>query len=134
MGGIWHAGAAITTVWEVTLREADGAAGPPWERALTGALDRLVVESELLAGNPLGDPTRRPLYVYRSPRVARGEADEVPALYLLQGYTGQLDTWLARKPFEPTIVERLEAMFGSAEYPDALVVFVDAWTSLGGSQ
>ena len=26
-----------------------------------GALDELVVESELLAGNPLGDPARRPL-------------------------------------------------------------------------
>ena len=29
-----------------------------------GTLDRLVVESELLADNPLGDPSRRPLYVY----------------------------------------------------------------------
>ena len=32
-----------------------------------GTLDRLVVESELLADNPLGDPARRPLYVYRPP-------------------------------------------------------------------
>src|SRR5437660_3465323 len=110
MGGIWHAGAAITTVWEVTLREADGAAGPPWERALQGALDRLVVESELLAGNPLGDPARRPLYVYRSPGVVSG-AREVPTIYVLQGYGGQLDAWLARKPFDPLIVERLEDLF-----------------------
>jgi hypothetical protein len=55
-------------------------------------------------------------------------------VYLLQGYGNQLDTWLARKSFEPTIVERLDAMFAAGEAGDAIVVFVDAWTSLGGSQ
>ena len=48
----------------MSLRERDGAAGAPWERPLHGTLDRLVVESELLAGNPLGDPAHRPLWVY----------------------------------------------------------------------
>ena len=33
--------------------------GAPWSRPLAGALDRLVVESDLLADNPLGDPVRR---------------------------------------------------------------------------
>jgi hypothetical protein len=95
-----------------------------------------VVESEALIGNPLGDPTRRPLYVYSSPGVAAGTATDVAAVYVLQGYSGQLDGWLARKPFEPTFPERLDEIF-SAEpdaCPDAVVVFVDAWTSLGGSQ
>jgi S-formylglutathione hydrolase FrmB len=58
----------------------------------------------------------------------------VPAIYVLQGYTGQLDAWLARKPFEPTVVERLDQMFAAGGSPEAVVVFVDAWTSLGGSQ
>ena len=43
----------------MSLREVTGPPGPPWDRRLAGSLDRLVVESELLAGNPLGDPTRR---------------------------------------------------------------------------
>ena len=47
----------------------DGAVGPPWSRPLSGTLDRLVVESDMLAGNPLGDPARRPLYVLRPPGV-----------------------------------------------------------------
>ena len=51
----------------MSLREVEGPAGAPWERPLHGTLDRLVVESELLADNPLGDPARRPLYVYRPP-------------------------------------------------------------------
>ena len=51
----------------MALREAEGSPGVPWERPLAGTLDRLVVESELLADNPLGDPRQRPLYVYRPP-------------------------------------------------------------------
>ena len=47
--------------------EKSMAAGRPWAASLRGALEQLVVESELLADNPLGDPARRPLYVYRSP-------------------------------------------------------------------
>ena len=43
--------------------------GRPWARPLGGVLDQLVVESDALAGNPLGDPARRPLYVYRPPGV-----------------------------------------------------------------
>jgi hypothetical protein len=47
----------------MALREAAGSPGAPWERPLRGTLDRLVVASELLAGNPLGDPATRPLWV-----------------------------------------------------------------------
>jgi S-formylglutathione hydrolase FrmB len=119
----------------VALHEVNGPAGAPWERPLTGALDELVVESELLAANPLGDPPRRPLYVYRSPGVLRDPAGkEVPAVYVIQGFTGQVDMWRARSAFEPTMVERLDAMFSAGECPDAIIVFVDAWTSRGGSQ
>lgn len=93
-----------------------------------------MVESEVLAGNPLGDPTRRPLYVYSSPGVAAGRSGRVSCVYVLQSFSGQLDGWLARKPFEPLFIERLDAMFAAGDCPEAVVVFADAWTSLGGSQ
>ncbi len=119
----------------MALRELDGSPRAPWARPLAGALDELVVESELLSGNPLGDPARRPLYVYRSPGVARADTGNgVPAVYVIQGFTGQVDMWLARSAFEPTMVERVDAMFAAGGCPDAIVVFVDAWTSRGGSQ
>jgi hypothetical protein len=118
----------------MSLEEVEGVAGAPWERPLAGALDRLVVHSELLEGNPLGDPARRPLYVYRSPGVEPESAQRVPSVYLIQGYSGQVDMWLGRAAFESTLVERLDEMFAAGECPDAVVVFVDAWTSLGGSQ
>jgi hypothetical protein len=40
----------------------------PWETELAGRLDRNVIISEFLNGNPLGDPYDRPLRVY-VPRV-----------------------------------------------------------------
>jgi S-formylglutathione hydrolase FrmB len=118
----------------MALREVEGPAGAPWDRPMHGTLDRLVVESELLADNPLGDPSRRPLYVYRPPGVELDHPRPLPVVYVIQGYTGQLDMWLTRAPFEPTMIERLDALFAGGECPDALVVFVDCWTSYGGSQ
>ncbi|MDQ6834590.1 MAG: alpha/beta hydrolase-fold protein [Actinomycetota bacterium] len=114
----------------MSLREVDGLPGPPWDRPLAGSLDRLVVQSELLEDNPLDDPSRRPLYVYRPP----GEGASLPSVYVIQGFTGQLDSWLGRSPFEPTFLERLDRMFASGECPPAVIVLVDAWTSRGGSQ
>jgi len=116
------------------IREVEGPAGAPWERPLHGTLDRLVVESEVLARNPLGDPAARPLYVYRPPGVELDHPKPLPSVYVIQGFTGQLDMWFARQPFEPTMIERLDAMFAGGGCPDAIVVFVDAWTSYGGSQ
>jgi hypothetical protein len=118
----------------MALHEVEGPAGAPWERPLHGTLDRLVVESELLAGNPLGDPARRPLYVYRPPGVEPDHPRALPSVYVIQGYTGQIDMWLSRTPLEPTMIERLDAMFAAGGCPDAIVVFVDCWTSYGGSQ
>ena len=118
----------------MAIRAVDALAGAPWQRPLAGALDMLVVESDALAGNPLGDPARRPLYVYRSPAVAAGRAGDVPAVYVIQGFTGQLDMWSSHSPFEPNAIERVDAMCAAGDCPDAIVVFVDAWTSLGGSQ
>ncbi len=120
----------------MTMKEVQGPAGYPWEKPLNGRLDKLVVESEILAGNPLDDPTRRPLYVYASPGVVEGRASDVAAIYIIQGFSAQLDAWLNRPAFDPTNIERFDGLWGGPESdcPDAVLVFVDAWTSVGGSQ
>ncbi len=114
----------------MTLREVPGPPGAPWSHDLQGTWHEHVVESEVLAGNPLGDPTRRPLYVYEPPGGAQG----LPSIYVIQGITGQLDMWLNRSAFEPTMLERVDALFARRDVPPSVVVFVDAWTSYGGSQ
>ena len=118
----------------MSLREVDGPPGAPWQRPMHGTLDQLLVESELLADNPLGDPEVRPLWVYRPPGVELDHPRPLPSVYVIQGYTGQLDMWTRREPFELTFIERLDAMFAAAECPSAIVVLADCWTSYGGSQ
>ena len=112
----------------------DAGLGPPWSRPLDGTLDRLVVESDLLADNPLGDSARRPLWVLRPPGVELDHPRPLPAIYVIQGFTGQLDMWGNRSFFEPSYIERIDALLASDECPDAVVVMVDCWTAYGGSQ
>jgi len=107
----------------------------PWTRDLAGRLEEHVLESDALRGNPLGDPNSRPLWVY----VPHGYDDDArrryPALYVIQGLTGQLDMWRNRSAFRPNPVELCDTLFaGDDAPPAAIVVWVDAWTSLGGSQ
>jgi S-formylglutathione hydrolase FrmB len=105
--------------------------GAPWSRELRGRFEHLVIDSEVLSANPLGDPARRPVYVYVP---AGAEGIRCPCIYVIQGMTGQLDMWLNRSAFEPTMLERVDKLFASGGAPPTVVVFVDAWTSYGGSQ
>jgi hypothetical protein len=117
-----------------SIEEGAGSLGAPWSRPLAGSFDRLVVESELLAGNPLGDPTRRPLWVVRPPGVEPGDEGELPTVYVIQGYFGQLDSWTNRNSFEPNFIERVDALLAGGDCPPGIVVLVDCWTAYGGSQ
>ena len=52
------------------------------------------------------------------PGVDRGRpASRARSVYVIQGFTGQVDMWLARAAFEPTIIERLDAMFAARRLP-----------------
>jgi hypothetical protein len=106
----------------------------PWSSPLVGRIEEHWIESRALAGNPLGDPSTRPLWVYLPPGYDADPARRVPSVYAIQGLTGQLDMWRNRAPFRPTYPEMVDALFARGEAPPCLVVFVDAWTSLGGSQ
>ena len=118
----------------MTLSVKEGSPGPPWDRRDAGTLEQLTVTSELLAGNPLGDPADRPLWVYLPEGVAVESGDRYPTVYVIQGFTGQLDMWLNRNWMEPNFPERLDVLFSDASVPRAIVVLVDAWTKFGGSQ
>ena len=107
---------------------------PPWGHRWAGRLDELVIDSEALTPNPLDDPHRRPVYVYLPPGYDDDPDRRYPSIYLLQGLTGQLDMWRNRKPFQPSTLEAVDDRFAADGAAPAIVVYVDAWTSLGGSQ
>ena len=106
----------------------------PWSGELAGTLNEHVISSELLRGNPLSDPHDRPLWVYTPPGYATDQGRRYPAVYVLQGFTGHLSMWRNRTPFEQPFPETADAVFAAGQAPPAIVVYVDAWTSYGGSQ
>jgi len=107
---------------------------PPFGHRWAGRVDELAVDSQALTGNVLGDPHRRPLYIYTPPGYDDDTDRRYPSVYLIQGLTGQLDMWKNRRAFQPTVLEAIDDWFAAHEATPAVVVFVDAWTSLGGSQ
>ncbi len=105
----------------------------PWARDLVGRYDEAWIDSDVLAGNPLGDPSRRPIWVYLPP--GYDDTDErYPSIYLIMGMTGQIDMWRNRTPFRPNVTELVDATFADPDVAPCVVVMVDCWTSLGGSQ
>lgn len=106
----------------------------PWGRELSGRLEELWIDSAALTGNPLGDPHRRPLLV-QTPAAYQADAHRrFPVIFVLQGLTNQVDMWRNRRAFQPTTPEAVDAVFAGDDAPPTIVVYVDAWTSLGGSQ
>lgn len=106
----------------------------PWRHLLAGTLREHVIDSQALTGNPLGDPHLRPLWVWTPPGYEDEEERRYPVIYRLQGFTEQIDMWTNRKAFRPNPVEAADAVLASGEVPPVILVYVDAWTSLGGSQ
>jgi hypothetical protein len=106
----------------------------PWSIELAGRFDEVVFESELLKDNPLGDPSHRPLWIYLPPGYDDDPTKRYPSVYMIQGFTGQLDMWRNRVPFRKNFPELTDELFARREAPPCIVVWVDCWTSLGGSQ
>jgi S-formylglutathione hydrolase FrmB len=89
----------------------------------------LSFESEALKGNPLGDPDVRPLYVWTPPSYDEDRARHYTSIYLLQGLTGRAPAWFNVAPFADSFPELVEGLG-----LEAILVLVDGFTALGGSQ
>ncbi|HEX6686717.1 MAG TPA: alpha/beta hydrolase-fold protein [Candidatus Limnocylindrales bacterium] len=106
----------------------------PWSADLAGRLEQQTIDSQLLRGNAPGDPHERPLWVYLPPGYDSSPEQRYPCVYVIQGYTGHVNMWFNRTSFRQPFPELADAMFAKGETPPAIVVYVDAWTSYGGSQ
>jgi hypothetical protein len=106
----------------------------PWSADLAGRIDERLITSELLRGNPLGDPYERPVFVYLPPGYDDDPERRYPAVYVIQGYTGNVAMWRNRSAYRLPFPESADAVFASGEAPPAIVVYVDAWSKYGGSQ
>lgn len=92
------------------------------------------ISSEALAGNPLGDPSERALAVYLPPGYDAGGSRRYPVLYLLHGYTGDVAALLSARPWETNAFQWIDRLIRERRMPPCLLVAVDGFTRLGGSQ
>ncbi|MGA8383794.1 MAG: alpha/beta hydrolase-fold protein [Candidatus Cybelea sp.] len=101
---------------------------------LDGTLKVDFVESEALAGNPLGDPSTRPVAVYLPPGYDPAGSHRYAALYVLHGYTGDVAAMVSSRPWETNVVQWADRLIASKRMPPVVLVLVDGFTRLGGSQ
>jgi S-formylglutathione hydrolase FrmB len=86
-------------------------------------------ESDALRGNPLADPHVRPLFVWTPPSYDDDPKRRFPSVYVIQGMTGIARAWFNVRPWATSYPDEIAQLA-----PDAVVVLVDAFTAVGGSQ
>jgi len=96
-----------------------------------GRIHDLVLESALLRGNLLGDPTQRAVPVYLP---AGHDGAGLPLLVDLVGFTAGGPAHLNWKNFGENLPERLDRLIGAGTLPPVVVAFPDCFTRLGGNQ
>ena len=99
----------------------------------TGTVAHVRHESEVLKGNPLGDPHVRDLFVYLPP--GYDESDErYPTVYCLTGFTGRGKMLLNDNPFTPNLAERMDRALASGKIRPMIAVLPNCFTYYGGAQ
>lgn len=100
--------------------------------AAPGTLHRLSLDSVLLRGNRLGDPTRRDVLVY-TPH-GYDPARRYPLMMDLVGYMGAGASHTNWRPFGLSLPERLDRLIEAGSVDPTVVVMPDCFTFLGGNQ
>lgn len=95
-------------------------------------IDRIT--SAALAGNALGDPSERPVVIYTPPGYDPQGSRRYPVLYVLHGYSGSAAALISARPWERNVVQWIDGLIHERRMPAALLVVVDGFTRLGGSQ
>ena len=99
----------------------------------TGRVEITRFESEVLRGNPLGDPHTRRVPVYLPPSYDASGARRYPVIFVLTGFTGRGRMLLNDNPWSPSLDDRMDALVAGGA-PEAILVMPDAFTRFGGSQ
>lgn len=88
--------------------------------------------SEVLRGNPLGDPLERDLHVYLPPGYV--ERRRYPKLLALAGFTGTGASLFNTDPLGEGLAPRLDRLIGAGLCPPVIVAAPDCFTRFGGNQ
>jgi S-formylglutathione hydrolase FrmB len=108
---------------------------PKWKEGRVVVLEHV---SEVLRGNPLGDPHVRKLALWLPPQydegATRGRGRRFPVLVDMVGFTGSGLSHIAWKNFGENLPERAARLVHEGRMAPAILVFPDCFTALGGNQ
>lgn len=90
-------------------------------------------DSEILKGNPLGDPSERTFPVYLPPSYDGG-SESYPVVFLLTGFTGFGMMFMNYSFMSENIEQRLDRLISEGVMKEMIVVMPDCITKYGGSQ
>src|SRR2546423_9398184 len=96
-----------------------------------GSVTRVIIESQALKSNMLGDPSARIVDVYVP---AGHDGHGLPLLVDLVGFTSSglsQTNWVG---FRENVPERLDRLIGEERMSPVVVAFPDCFTRLGGNQ
>ena len=98
-----------------------------------GTTVEIEIESEAVAGNLLGDPSKRTVAVYL-PEGYEESTDDYPLLVDIVGFTGSGLSHLGWKAFGESVPQRLDRLVAANRMGPVIAAFPDCFTSLGGNQ
>ncbi len=101
---------------------------------LRGSLEICTIRSEALAPGVLGDPTERFVGVYLPPEYDPYGSQRYATIYCLHGHASSLTRVLSAGPWERNLPQQADSAMVDGSLPRAILVFVDGFTRLGGSQ
>ena len=98
-----------------------------------GRVEIAWVESDVLRGNPAGDPHVRRVPIYLPPGYDADPKKRFPVVLVLTGFTGRGRMLLNDNPWSPSLDDRMDALIAAGS-PELILVMPDCFTRFGGSQ
>ncbi|MBI1799010.1 MAG: esterase [Candidatus Eisenbacteria bacterium] len=92
------------------------------------------IESQVLRGNPCGDPAVRRVPIYLPPSYDHAPTRRYPVVFVLAGFTGRGRVLLNDNPWAPALDDRLDALIANGGCDEMILVMPDCLTRYGGSQ
>ncbi len=89
------------------------------------------IDSEVLEGNPLGDPTERDIHVYLPPGY---KGQPLPVVYGVVGYTGSGGSLFNIDPLVEPLHQRMDRLIRTQRCGPMVIACPDCFTRVGGNQ
>jgi hypothetical protein len=91
------------------------------------------IDSKVLRGNPLGDPTKRAVHIYLPPGYSRSTGP-LPVAYGIVGYTGTGASLLNVDPLGEDLKARMDRLIRTRRCGPMILSLPDCFTKVGGNQ